>query len=147
MARTHRRSRFPGFPSFLQIDLGHGAVLCASQAAPAEESDAHVRAAEFRFPLLKRGAVVTTTVSNENSANALVFSDYAVTVNYLGKESQTQVVVHTVWVDAGKMPPGGDLPREWLRKMKVLCNVQVVGVIAQPETAGGKRKPGKRRRR
>ncbi|MDA0225635.1 MAG: hypothetical protein O2975_05925 [Proteobacteria bacterium] len=147
MPRKHRRSRYAGFPSFLEVALGDGAVIYAMKGIPAEESDAHVRSAEFRIPLLKQGAVATATVSNANSSNSVVFVDYAVTINHLTKESQTQVVVHTVWVDAGRMPPNTEMPRTWLRKMKTLCHVHVVGVLAGPGAAGSAPERGKRRRR
>ncbi len=128
--------RKPVFPKIDVATLSNGSLLCTGDGRMvAPDGSPHVRQAEFRLPLLKKGAAVQATVYPVNSEGP-AFVIYALVVNQLPGETQVGISAQIQSLPITTRP----FSVSALKKYVVRCSVSVVGKPEQPAPSKGKKK-------
>ena len=129
-------TRKPVFPKIDVATLSNGSLLCTGDGRMVvPDGSPHVRQAEFRLPLLQKGATVQATVYPVNSEGP-AFVIYALVVNQLPGETQVGISAQIQSLPITGRP----VSVTTLKKYVVRCAISVVGRPDQPAPSKRKKK-------
>lgn len=128
--------RKPVFPKIDVATLSNGSLLCTGDGRMVvPDGSPHVRQAEFRLPLLEKGASVQATVYPVNSEGP-AFVIYALVVNQLPGETQVAISAQIQSLPITTRP----FSVAALKKYVVRCAISVVGRPDRQVPSKGKKK-------